>query len=55
MGKGKFWLLLRQQLRQWIEPVGIPRSYRLVESIPLNTQGKRLVSDLEQLFKADNA
>ncbi|WP_318480746.1 AMP-binding protein [Photobacterium leiognathi] len=55
MGKGKFWLLLRQQLRQWIEPVGIPRSYRLVDSIPLNTQGKRLVSDLEQLFKADNA
>lgn len=52
-GKGKFWLLLRQQLRQWIEPVGIPRSYRLVDSIPLNTQGKRLVSDLESLFTDD--
>lgn len=50
MGKGKFWLMLRQSLRRWIEPVGVPRRYRTVDEIPLNSQGKRLVRDLEQLF-----
>lgn len=51
MGKGKFWLTLRQELRLWLEPVGIPRRYRVVDEIPLNTQGKRLIRDLELLFK----
>ncbi|MGF1728718.1 AMP-binding protein [Photobacterium kasasachensis] len=50
IGKGKFWLMLRQSLRRWIEPVGVPRRYRTVDEIPLNSQGKRLVRDLEQLF-----
>lgn len=50
MGKGKFWLELRQQLRCWLEPVGIPRRFRSVEEIPLNSQGKRLARELEQLF-----
>jgi len=51
LGKGKFWLDLRQQLRRWLEPVGIPRRFRDVGEIPLNSQGKRLVRDLEQFFK----
>ncbi|MCW8328977.1 AMP-binding protein [Photobacterium sp. SDRW27] len=51
MGKGQFWLALRQQLRQWLEPVGIPRRFRIVDEIPLNSQGKRLVRELEQFFK----
>ncbi|WP_299019767.1 AMP-binding protein [uncultured Photobacterium sp.] len=51
IGKGKFWLALRQQLRQWLEPVGMPRRFRVVDEIPLNSQGKRLVKDLEQFFK----
>ncbi|CAG21988.1 hypothetical acyl-coenzyme A synthetase [Photobacterium profundum SS9] len=50
LGKGKFWLTLRQALRQSVEPVGVPRRYRAVDEIPLNSQGKRLVRDLEQLF-----
>lgn len=50
LGKGKFWLALRQALRQSVEPVGVPRRYRTVDEIPLNSQGKRLVRDLEQLF-----
>lgn len=50
LGKGKFWLTLRQALRQSVEPVGVPRRYRTVDEIPLNSQGKRLVRDLEQLF-----
>lgn len=51
IGKGKFWLDVRQQLRRWLEPVGIPRRFREVAEIPLNSQGKRLVRDLEKLFK----
>ncbi|MCP4956407.1 MAG: AMP-binding protein [Photobacterium aquimaris] len=54
MGKGKFWLLLRQQLRQWIEPIAIPRHFRPVTEIPLNSQGKRLIRDLENLFNIPN-
>ncbi|MGF1688559.1 AMP-binding protein [Photobacterium japonica] len=50
LGKGAFWLALRQALRRWLEPVGIPRRYRVVDDIPLNSQGKRLVRDLETLF-----
>lgn len=51
LGKGKFWLYLRKALHQWIEPVGIPRRFKVIESIPLNTQGKRLISDIEALFE----
>lgn len=54
LGKGKFVLMLRQSLHQWIEPVGIPRRFRVVEEIPLNTQGKRLISDIEQLFHSES-
>lgn len=54
LGKGKFVLMLRQSLHQWIEPVGIPRRFRVVDEIPLNTQGKRLISDIEQLFHSES-
>lgn len=54
IGKGKFWLLLRQQLRQWIEPIAIPRRFRPIAEIPLNSQGKRLIRDLEFLFNDHN-
>ncbi|WP_153447841.1 AMP-binding protein [Vibrio algicola] len=50
LGKGKFWLYLRSELHQWIEPVGIPRRFKVVDEIPLNTQGKRLISNIETLF-----
>ncbi|KJG57389.1 AMP-fatty acid ligase [Photobacterium kishitanii] len=54
VGKGQFWLLLRQQLRQWIEPIAIPRRFRPIAAIPLNSQGKRLMRDLENLFNDHN-
>ncbi|MCW8344838.1 AMP-binding protein [Vibrio sp. ZSDZ65] len=50
LGKGKFWLLLRSELRQWIEPIAIPRRFRVIQEIPLNSQGKRQVSELASLF-----
>ncbi|OED72475.1 AMP-fatty acid ligase [Vibrio splendidus ZS-139] len=52
MSKGKFWLVLRSELRKWLEPIAIPRKYRIVDEIPLNSQGKRLTSHIEQLIKS---
>ncbi|WP_019616223.1 AMP-binding protein [Psychromonas ossibalaenae] len=51
LGKGKFWIKLRQALRLWLEPVGIPRHFRVVSEIPVNNQGKRLHSEIAQLFE----
>jgi acyl-coenzyme A synthetase/AMP-(fatty) acid ligase len=52
--KGKFWLKLRSELREWLEPVGIPRRFRAVDEVPLNSQGKRQMRDLQQLFNDIN-
>ncbi|OBS93801.1 AMP-fatty acid ligase [Vibrio tasmaniensis] len=52
MSKGKFWLMLRSELRKWLEPIASPRKYRIVDEIPLNSQGKRLTSHIEQLIKS---
>ena len=50
IGKGKFWIKLRQALRLWLEPICIPRQYRIVEQIPMNSQGKLLKTQLLDLF-----
>ncbi|GAD80391.1 AMP-binding protein [Vibrio ezurae] len=52
IGKGPFWIALRKTLRDWLEPVAIPRKYRLVTEIPLNSQGKRQVNEIKTLFQA---
>ncbi|WP_425667361.1 AMP-binding protein [Vibrio tubiashii] len=51
LGKGKFWLSLRKSLRDWLEPIAIPRKYRVLDEIPLNSQGKRQVAEIEKLFQ----
>ncbi|WP_394126534.1 AMP-binding protein [Vibrio hepatarius] len=51
LGKGKFWIALRKALRNWLEPIAIPRKYRLVDEIPLNSQGKRQITEIEKLFQ----
>ena len=51
LGKGRFWIQLRQGLREWVEPVGIPRHFRVVQEIPMNKQGKRLQQEIAELFK----
>lgn len=51
LGRGRFWIELRQALRQWVEPVGIPRHFRLINEIPMNKQGKRLQQEIVELFK----
>lgn len=40
----------RDTLKQWLEPVAIPRYWRSVESIALNTQSKRAWAQLQELF-----
>lgn len=41
---------LRQSLRQWIEPVALPKRWRILSAIPLNPQSKRAYSELQELF-----
>lgn len=50
LGKGKLWLALRQSLRDWLEPIAIPRKYRVLDEVPINSQGKRQVAEIEKLF-----
>lgn len=52
LGKGKFWILLRQKLRGWITPIAVPRHFRIIEDIPVNKQGKRLHNELLALFNS---
>ncbi|WP_435947857.1 AMP-binding protein [Dryocola sp. BD586] len=40
----------RDTLRQWLEPVAVPRYWRFVDSIPLNSQSKRAWAQLQELF-----
>lgn len=42
--------LWREALRAWLEPVAIPRYWRIVERIPLNSQSKRAWTQLQELF-----
>lgn len=51
LGKAQLVLALRASLRTWLEPVAIPRRFRIVSHIPVNTQGKRLKSILDKLFE----
>ncbi|AGH79964.1 acyl-CoA synthetase, AMP-(fatty) acid ligase [Psychromonas sp. CNPT3] len=51
LGKATFCLQLRHDLRQWFEPVAIPRYFRIEDEIPLNTQGKRRYEEISGLFE----
>jgi acyl-coenzyme A synthetase/AMP-(fatty) acid ligase len=41
---------LHQALRGWLEPVALPRRWRIIDAIPLNPQGKRAYAELQELF-----
>lgn len=49
---GRFTAALRQALHGSLEPVAIPRNWRFVDALPLNSIGKLSRSDLEALFDA---
>lgn len=40
----------RQTLRNWLEPVALPKRWRIVNAIPVNNQGKRTYLELQELF-----
>jgi acyl-coenzyme A synthetase/AMP-(fatty) acid ligase len=40
----------REALSAWLEPIAIPRYWRIVERIPLNSQSKRAWAQLQELF-----
>ncbi|MDR2863174.1 MAG: AMP-binding protein [Puniceicoccales bacterium] len=50
IGHGRFLVELRQRLRPVLEPVAIPRQFKLVARIPENTQGKRDAAQMQYLF-----
>ncbi|MGL5334592.1 MAG: AMP-binding protein [Enterovibrio sp.] len=40
----------RQALRQWLEPVAIPRYWQILDEIPVNSMSKRVYTQLQELF-----
>jgi len=40
----------RQALLPWLEPVAVPRCWRVVGEIPVNSMNKRVYSQLQELF-----
>ena len=40
----------RQALRPWLEPVALPRFWRVVDVIPVNTMNKRIDAQLQECF-----
>ena len=51
IGPGRFWIMLRTALRNSVEPVGIPRRYRVVEQISVDPQGKYSRTKMEKMFE----
>jgi len=40
----------KRQLQQWLEPLAIPRYWRVVAAIPVTSQSKRAWLQIEELF-----
>ena len=40
----------RHELQRWLEPVAMPRFWRVVEIIPHNSQSKRAWPEIQELF-----
>jgi acyl-coenzyme A synthetase/AMP-(fatty) acid ligase len=40
----------RRALRPWLEPVTIPRYWRIVDEMPVNSMNKRVYAQLQELF-----
>ncbi len=50
LSEGELTRELHQALRGWLEPVALPRRWRIIDAIPLNPQGKRAYAELQELF-----
>jgi len=42
----------RHELHQWLEPVAMPRFWRIIDAIPHNSQSKRAWPQIQELFYA---
>ncbi len=40
----------RRALRPWLEPVAIPRYWRIIDEMPVNSMNKRVYAQLQELF-----
>ncbi len=49
-GKAQLVQKLRQMLKDYISPVGVPRKWRFVTAFPQNAQGKTTLADTQALF-----
>ncbi|MBE3511654.1 acyl-CoA synthetase [Enterobacter cloacae complex sp. I2] len=52
-GKKAQELAWRRALRPWLEPVAVPRYWRIVDEIPVNSMNKRVTAQLQELFHED--
>ncbi|WP_428944151.1 AMP-binding protein [Pantoea sp. FN060301] len=43
-------LTWRRALQTWLEPVAVPRYWRVVDAIPVNSMNKRVYAQLQELF-----
>lgn len=43
-------LAWRRSLIPWLEPVAVPRYWRVVDEIPVNSMNKRVYAQLQELF-----
>ncbi|MFO3906487.1 AMP-binding protein [Enterobacter hormaechei] len=43
-------LAWRRALRPWLEPVAIPRYWRIIDEMPVNSMNKRVYAQLQELF-----
>jgi acyl-coenzyme A synthetase/AMP-(fatty) acid ligase len=52
LGTFRFTRQLRKRLSDGLEPAERPKRWRFVAAIPANSQGKRVLADLQKLFDA---
>ena len=49
-GKAELNLLLKKQLLNYFEPIVIPRKWRYISSLPINSQGKIIYDEIKKMF-----
>ncbi|MEG6044236.1 AMP-dependent synthetase [Enterobacter ludwigii] len=49
-GKKTQELAWRRALRRWLEPVAVPRYWRIIDEMPVNSMNKRVYAQLQELF-----
>jgi acyl-coenzyme A synthetase/AMP-(fatty) acid ligase len=54
-GKPALNRVLREQLRRWIDPIGLPRVWRYLDALPANTHGKTTVAGASRLAGKANS